>query len=51
MHAVHCPCGATVQAETDDELVTGVEQHLTEKHPELVGKYTREQILSMAHTH
>ena len=33
MQAVHCPCGATVEAETDDELVTNVEQHISEKHP------------------
>ena len=51
MKAVHCPCGATVEAETDDELVTGVEQHLTDAHPDLVGKYSREQILAMAHEH
>jgi predicted small metal-binding protein len=51
MQAVHCPCGATVEAETDDELVTNVEQHISEKHPDLVGKYSREQILAMAHAH
>jgi predicted small metal-binding protein len=51
MQAVHCPCGATVEAETDDELVTNVERHISEKHPDLVGKYSREQILAMAHAH
>ena len=51
MKAVHCPCGAVVEAETDDELVEGVEQHIQEKHPEMAGQYSREQILSMAHAH
>ena len=32
-------------------LVTNVEQHISEDHPDLVGKYSREQILEMAHEH
>ena len=48
---VHCPCGEDVKAETDDELVGAVEAHISDKHPDMVGKYSREQILSMAHDH
>ena len=48
---VHCPCGTDVRADTDDELVTAVGQHAGERHPELEGKMTREQILEMAHEH
>jgi hypothetical protein len=48
---VHCPCGKDVQAETDDELVQAVETHIGADHPELVGRYSREQILDMAHDH
>lgn len=48
---VHCECGADLQGETDDELVTNVESHIQEKHPDLVGKVSREQILEMAHEH
>jgi predicted small metal-binding protein len=48
---IHCECGADVQGESDDELVTNVEQHVKDKHPELVGTMSREQILSMAHEH
>jgi len=48
---IHCQCGADVQAETDDELVAAVEEHVQERHPEMVGQMTREQILSMAHEH
>jgi predicted small metal-binding protein len=45
---VECPCGATVRGDSDDELVTNVEQHVQEKHPDMVGTMSREQILGMA---
>jgi predicted small metal-binding protein len=45
---VHCPCGHDVRAETDDELVSAVEQHVQESHPDMVGKMSREEILSSA---
>jgi predicted small metal-binding protein len=48
---VHCECGTDVQAESEDELVEKVEEHINESHPELVGKMSREQILEMAHDH
>ena len=48
---VHCPCGANVEGETDDALVENVEAHIAADHPDLVGKYSREQILEMAHEH
>jgi hypothetical protein len=49
MKVVHCPCGEDVQADDEDGLVIAVNAHLDEKHPEMSGKYSREQILSMAH--
>ena len=39
------------RGETDDELWSKTEQHIQDKHPEMVGQYSREQILSMAHEH
>jgi predicted small metal-binding protein len=51
MKVVHCPCGTNVEGETDDELVKNVEEHVADKHPDQVGKYSREQILQMAHEH
>jgi predicted small metal-binding protein len=48
---VHCECGKDVEAGSDDELVTKVEEHVAESHPDLVGKMSREQILGMAHEH
>jgi hypothetical protein len=49
MKVVHCPCGKTVEAETEDAIVEKVEAHVAADHPEMVGKYSREDILSMAH--
>ncbi len=51
MQVVHCPCGVDVEGESDDQLVENVEAHITSDHPEEVGKYSREQILEMAHAH
>lgn len=48
MKVVHCECGADVRAESEEELIAGVEQHVGEKHPELVGQMSREQIIEMA---
>jgi predicted small metal-binding protein len=48
---VHCECGTDVQAETDDELVSRVEAHVKDQHPETEGKVSRDQILAMAHEH
>ena len=51
MKVVHCPCGKDVEGETDDDLVANVEDHIASDHPDMVGKYSREQILGMAHSH
>ncbi len=51
MLVVHCPCGVDVKGESDDELVEHVQAHIAADHPEQVGKYSREQILGMAHSH
>jgi hypothetical protein len=51
MKVVHCPCGTNVEGETDDQLVENVERHIQSAHPDMVGKYSRQQILEMAHQH
>jgi uncharacterized protein DUF1059 len=51
MKVIHCECGANLEGETEDDLVTKVEEHVQERHPERVGKMSREQILGMAHEH
>lgn len=48
---IHCECGKDVEADSDDDLVAKVEEHVAESHPDLVGKMSREQILGMAHDH
>jgi predicted small metal-binding protein len=45
---VNCPCGEIVRGENDDELVVNVEQHISDKHPDMEGTMSREQILGMA---
>ncbi len=48
MKVVDCPCGKSVEGKSDDELVSNVEAHVAADHPDMVGKYSREQILGMA---
>jgi predicted small metal-binding protein len=45
---INCECGEVVRAETDDELVEKVQRHVSELHPELVGKLSRDDVLGMA---
>jgi hypothetical protein len=40
--------GTTIRGESDDELVRSVQKHVSENHPDLVGKLTNEQILATA---
>jgi hypothetical protein len=46
---LQCPCGELIAGTDEDDLVKNVEAHLAEKHPDLVGHYSREQILFMAY--
>jgi predicted small metal-binding protein len=45
---INCECGQALRAETDDELVASVEQHIRTDHPDLVGTMSRDDILAMA---
>ena len=45
---INCQCGATVRGETDDEFVAASENHVQTEHPYLVGRFSREQFLSVA---
>ena len=40
--------GETVRGENDDELVANLDSHIADKHPDLVGKVSREDILAGA---
>jgi predicted small metal-binding protein len=46
---LQCPCGEMITGKDEDELVENAQRHLAEKHPDLEGHYTREQILFMAY--
>jgi len=45
---INCECGQSVRADSDDELVARVEEHVRTDHPDLVGKMSRDDILAMA---
>ncbi len=42
---ISCPCGWSITTESDDELVTKVQEHAKQVHNQ---ESTREQILAMA---
>ena len=46
---VNCECGQQIRAESEEELIGMVSDHVDGNHPELVGKLSREDILAMAH--
>lgn len=46
---LRCPCGELLHAQTESELVDMARRHLKSDHPQLAGRYSDEQILSMAH--
>jgi predicted small metal-binding protein len=46
---VNCPCGVTLRGDTDDELVTNVQDHVRQDHPDMVDSMTRDKIMEMAH--
>lgn len=45
---VNCECGEVIRADSDDELLRLVGNHVDRHHPELVGKLSREDVLAMA---
>lgn len=45
---INCECGQVIRADDDDDLVRNVNAHVTEHHPDLVGKLSREDVLGMA---
>lgn len=45
---INCECGQVVRGETDEELIANAEAHVQRDHPELVGKISRDDWLSMA---
>ena len=46
---VHCACGQNISGESEDEVVTAVQDHVRSAHPDLVDEFDRARLLSMAH--
>ena len=44
---INCECGYVARGNTDDEVLADLEAHMRRDHPELVGKYGREEILDL----
>lgn len=44
---VNCECGRVIKADTHEDIVVKVEEHVSQDHPELVGKLSREDIAAM----
>jgi predicted small metal-binding protein len=47
-YILHCPCGESLRADGEDEIVDISFAHLREKHPDMANDYEREHILFMA---
>lgn len=45
---INCECGEVVRGNSDEELIGAVQAHIFRDHPELVGKLSRQDILSMS---
>ena len=45
---INCECGYVIRGADEDELVRNAEQHISEAHPDLVGKMSRDDLLGMA---
>ncbi len=45
---INCECGEIVRGADDDEVVANAMSHFDRDHPELVGKVSRDDLLSMA---
>jgi hypothetical protein len=43
---ISCECGYVIHGDTDDQVLVLAEVHIQSDHPELVGKVTRDDLLS-----
>jgi predicted small metal-binding protein len=42
---ITCECGFVARADTDDEVVDQIRDHMSSDHPELLDKVSREDLL------
>jgi predicted small metal-binding protein len=45
---IKCVCGYVMRGETDEELLAKAEDHIRTMHLELVGKFSRDDLMAMA---
>jgi hypothetical protein len=45
---IRCECGVIVRGKDDRELIANTEKHIAADHPQLVGRYSPEQLIGMA---
>ena len=45
---INCECGEAVRGNSDEELIAAVRTHISQHHPDLVGKLSEQDILSMS---
>ena len=45
---INCECGFTVRGDSDEQLLQAAHDHIREKHPDMVGNVTDDQLLGMA---
>ncbi|HUJ63983.1 MAG TPA: hypothetical protein VLX59_00485 [Acidimicrobiales bacterium] len=45
---LRCPCGTTLEGDSEDEIVDVSFAHLRDKHPDMADEYEREHVLFMA---
>jgi predicted small metal-binding protein len=43
---ISCECGYVIRAESDEQVVAQAEAHIASDHPDLVGKVSRDDLLS-----
>ena len=43
----NCECGYVARGETDDEVLADLDAHIRRDHPEMVGKYKRDDLLDL----
>ena len=42
---INCECGYVARADSDDEVIALIEDHMRTDHPDLVGKVSRDDLL------
>ncbi|MDQ3955830.1 MAG: DUF1059 domain-containing protein [Actinomycetota bacterium] len=44
---IRCECGYVARGDTEEELVAAAERHIEADHPDLVGRLSRDDLLTM----